>query len=63
MLLVSHPDGKSTYYPDLRIFSNHKGNYLTVPNHPKHENKYGYYTEETESYEEALKIVQTQGNQ
>jgi len=59
-IVVFHPDGKSTFYPDIRIFSNRKGKLLFSTETPETQKKFGYHTRETETYEEALSIVQSQ---
>ena len=53
-----HPNGKDIFYPGIGTFSFWNGKLHFNTNSP--EKEYGYYTQEEESYEEALKIVHSQ---
>ncbi|MBA2726769.1 MAG: hypothetical protein H0U49_01165 [Parachlamydiaceae bacterium] len=55
-----HPDGKSTYYPEIGVFSAWNGIIKFETDAPGM--KAGFFTEETESYEDALEIVHSQLN-
>ncbi len=52
------PDGKDVYYPNIVAFTAYKGNLRYKTKIP--ENEFGYYTKESETYEEALSIVNSQ---
>ena len=51
-------DGKQPYYPEICVFSCKKGKITYSTETP--ETKFGYYTTEEESFEEALAIVKSQ---
>ncbi|MBA2727928.1 MAG: hypothetical protein H0U49_07135 [Parachlamydiaceae bacterium] len=58
VIFVHKQDESSVYYPNIAVFAawSERVEYKTKIE----EVKYGYYTEEEESYEEALKIVRSQ---
>lgn len=57
---VYHPDGKSTHSPEIGVFYSSKGLLEYGTNIEKPGYPYGYISLEKESYEEALKIVESQ---
>jgi len=59
-LFIYHPDGKEALYPNISIFTVRNGKVMYKTDTPELKNKYGYFTEEEESYDEAVKIVQSQ---
>jgi hypothetical protein len=59
-IYIRHPDGNLVYHPDLGILSLRRGIIRYSTDTPEMRHKYGFYTEEKESYEDALKIVQSQ---
>lgn len=56
-IFVRHPDGKAAYHPDLGILTVRGGIIRYSTDIPEMRHKFGFYTEEKESYEDALKIV------
>ncbi len=61
-LYVYHPNGTNVYYPNILIFTARRGKIMFKTELPEMKFKYGYYTEEEESYEDALEIVHFQLN-
>lgn len=59
-IFIRHPDGQYAYHPDLGILTVRGGVIRYSTDIPEMRHKYGFYTEEKESYEDALKIVQSQ---
>lgn len=58
-----HPNGEDTFYPDITVFSARKGTLRFVADTPETRSHHLHYTEETESYEEAVKIVNQHSSQ
>ena len=52
------PDGNNVYYPNIVVFSAYGGKLHYKTKIP--EKEFGYYTNEKETYEEALNIVRSQ---
>ena len=61
VIIVFTSDQKSVFYPDINVFSTMKGkiNYSTK----SPDQKFGHYTEEEETFEEALQIVEQQNKE
>lgn len=57
-IFVQLADGKTVYYPNILIFSLQDGKIEYDTKIP--EKEFGYYTEEKETWEEALQIVRSQ---
>ena len=60
IIFINTPDNGTFYHPDLSVVSVVDGKIGYDTNDPDH--KYRYKLEETESFEDALKIVQTQAS-
>lgn len=58
VIFTYHSNGQSTYYPDIAVFADRRGIIRFATE--REDMKYDYYTEEEETFEEALKIVQAQ---
>ena len=58
MILLSTPDMGTLYYPDLTVVNASKGKITYSTNDPN--NKYQYKTRDSESFEDAVKIVESQ---
>lgn len=59
-IYIRHPDGQSVYHPDLAVISLRKGVIRYSTDTPEMRRKLGFYTEEKETYEEALKILKSE---
>lgn len=59
-IFIQPPTSWDVYFPDITIFSFSKGYLEYYTKTPQ--KRFGYYTEEEESYEDALKIVEMQRN-
>ena len=55
-----HPDRTKAYYPDIISFTAYSGKVRYVTDSPQPQYKYKQFTEEEESYEEAVEIVHAQ---
>jgi len=60
VLFIDTPDRGTFYHPDLAVVAARRGQVTYTTNDPDH--KYRYKLEEEESFEDALKIVQTQAS-
>jgi hypothetical protein len=57
---IYHPDGKRAYHPDLGSLSLNEGVIRYSTDIPEMQYKFGFYTQEKESYEAASKIVHSE---
>ena len=60
-ILIFTSDGKNVFYPDINIFSAVRGKIKFFTKIPERE--FGYFTEEEETFEEALRIVEAQNQE
>ena len=60
VLFIDRPDRGTFYHPDLAVVATRRGQVTYTTNDPDH--KYKYKSEETESFEEAVKILQNQAS-
>src|ERR1700733_1214182 len=58
MIIVFTDEGKDIFYPDIQVFAFFCGKVHYSTNSPGH--KYGHYTEEKETFEEAVRIIEAQ---
>lgn len=62
-IFPNEPDGRDVFYPNIAVFKLIQGNITYKSDTPKGQNKGSFFLRETESYEEALKIVESQKDQ
>jgi hypothetical protein len=58
-IFIFTAEGKDVFYPEIQVFSATNGKIYYSTNAPNHN---GYYTEESETFEEAVKIVEESQN-
>src|ERR1700733_4953817 len=61
VIVVFTSEGKDIFYPDIQVFSAFGGKINYSTSAP--DQKYGYYTQEYETFEEAMRIIEAQNKE